>query len=310
MTAFVTALALNRSALLPHGASTASSSRPLPSAAPARVTMVAPAGYSARVDEFFANDVRRQYIAKACPSGVATRQCIEGTTSSEPYDSRTLKRQSQLRFRQLPISVQVHNMYENRKNALIACHGCSHEEERVLSNPALAASMLLGQAEADKACSRYMVPNSEAEKSMVRSVENTYMKAVNPGGVFSTACTDGQAKYEAYLASVRGGSVAFRAKQYSPAEAAHAKFAARKRAVARTHVCNTEDKQYVDFPMVAGSMRPAFGYYQPFVQSFRQPEEGGGEKGMKADYLIATVRSMTSSAVEWFTAKSGGMGGY
>lgn len=35
---------------------------------------------------------------------------IEGNTFDAPYESRTLKRQSQLRYRQMPTSVKVHNM--------------------------------------------------------------------------------------------------------------------------------------------------------------------------------------------------------
>lgn len=223
--------------------------------------------YNPIVDEFFAKDVTKQYIAKAAPYGCSPIQCIEGTTFSEPYDNRTLKRQSQLRYRQLPVSVRLHNMYETRKNALIACHGCGHEEDRVLGNPMLASAMALGQAEASRACNRYIESSGPAEDMMCRSVENIYMKAVNGSGVFTSACTDGQAKYEAYQNQVRCGSTAFRAKQYTPSAKAGAKFAARKMAIARNHICLYEDGLYSNYPRMAGSMRPAFGYYQPFVTS-------------------------------------------
>lgn len=227
--------------------------------APARMSATYP--YSPKVDEFFARDVTRQYIAKACPTGVPPIQCIEGSTFDAPYEARTLKRQAQLRFRQLPTAVKVHNMYETRREALIACHGCSHEESRVLGNPMLAAAMVLGKAESDRACSRYMRPSGKAEEVMVKSVENYYMKAVNPGGVFSTACTDGQAKYEAYLSQVRGKAAQFRSGQYSKAAKAGAAYAARKRATARNHICLYEDGLYNRYPMMAGSIRPSFGYY-------------------------------------------------
>jgi hypothetical protein len=81
-----------------------------PAVAPA-VTMAA-SGYNPRVDAFFAQDVRKQYIAKACPSGVPSLQCIEGTTASEPYDLRTLKRQSQLRYRQVCCYIQCGGHFE------------------------------------------------------------------------------------------------------------------------------------------------------------------------------------------------------
>jgi len=225
--------------------------------------------YSPVVDEFFAKDVRSQYIAKACPTGVPPLQCIEGTTAAEPYELRTLKRQSQLRYRQLPVSVRLHNMYETRKNAVIACHGCAHEEERVLANPMLANSMLLGQAESNRACNRYIQSSGPVEDMMCRSVENIYMKAVNGSGVFTTACTDGQARYEAYLCQVRGKSTEFRAGQYSAAAKAGAAFAARKLAIARNHICVYEDGLYSKYPRLAGSMRPAFGYYSTFKSPSR-----------------------------------------
>lgn len=260
MMAFVTATHIRHASWTSQTKVTTPLTRP----SVARVTM---SGYSPIVDEFFAKDVTRQYIAKACPTGVPPIQCIEGTTAEEPYALRTLKRQSQLRYRQLPVSVRVHNMYETRKNALVAAHGCSHEEDRVINNPMLASAMALGQAESNRACNRYIVSSGPAEDMMCRSVENIYSAAVNGGGVFTTACTDGQAKYEAYLNQVRYKSTAFRAKQYSPAAREGAKFAARKMAIARNHICGYEDGLYAKYPRLAGSMRPAFGYYQPFVTS-------------------------------------------
>lgn len=263
MTAFVPVTPLSTSSLTPTKASSSfvtplTSARVSRNAAGPRMSMHP---YSTVVDEFFARDVTRQYVAKACPTGVPPIQCIEGSTSSAPYDLRTLKRQSQLRYRQLPTAVKIHNMYETRKEALIACHGCSHEEDRVLNNPIMASAMLLGKAESERSCNRYIESSGLAEDAMCRSVENIYMKAVNPGGVFSPACTDGQAKYEAYLMAVRGKATAFRAAQYSPAAKAGAAFAARKRATARNHICVYEDKLYNKFPRMAGSMRPSFGYY-------------------------------------------------
>jgi hypothetical protein len=266
-------------------------------------------GYDAAVDEYFALSARRQYISKACPSGEIGIQCIEGNTKDAPYEARTLIRQSQLRLRQLPVSVQVHNMYENRRAAIVACHGCSHEELQVIRSPKLAASMLLGQAEADRACNRYITSSGPAESMMVRAVENNYMKAVNGGGTFSTACTDGQAKYEAYLAQCRGKASQFRAVQYSSGAQAGAKFAARKRAITMNHICLYEENLFNKFPRMAGSMRPAFGYYQPIVPS---PRSGYGSGGVDAtsSSLMAAVASFAKAGMKWFAVRQGGPGGY
>eukprot|EP00171_Calliarthron_tuberculosum_P008654 IDg8654t1 len=238
--AFVTAAPFRHASWSPQAKATAPLARPTI----ARVTM---SGYSPVVDEFFAKDVTRQYIAKACPSGVPPLQCIEGTTADEPYALRTLKRQSQLRYRQLPVSVRVHN---------IISHGARPSRGEPRMQPL------------------YRIKRA-AEDMMCRSVENIYSSAVNGGGVFTTACTDGQAKYEAYLNQVRCKSTAFRVKQYSPAAREGAKFAARKMAIARNHICVYEDGLYAKYPRMAGSMRPAFGYYQPFVTS-----PGGGRSSL------------------------------
>lgn len=211
----------------------------------------------------------RQYVQKACPSGVPPIQCIEGATADQPYAARTLKRQSQLRYRQLPTSVRVHNYYEMRKAAIVAAHGCSHEEGRVIQYPAMASAYVLGQAEASKACVRYFDPAGPAEVAMKRSVENLYKKAVNPSGVFSTACTDGQAKYEAYLMQLRGKSAEFRAKQYSVGEREAMKYAARKQALsAKGHDCSAEEVIFSKFPIVASAMRPSMFFSFSFCHSF------------------------------------------
>lgn len=146
------------------------------------------------------------------------------------------------------------------------------------------------------------------EDMMCRSVENIYMKAVNGSGVFSTACTDGQAKYEAYLCQQRGKSTEFRAAQYSPVAKEGAKFAARQQAISRNHICNYEDGLYAQYPRLAGSMRPEFGYYTPFVSSPRQGYGGGGvTTGVDQTVLVATVSALATGAA-WFAAHSGGAG--
>lgn len=205
-----------------------------------------------------ASSVHRQYISLACPTGEPPLQCIEGATADQPYALRTLKRQSELRYFQQPTSVKVHNFYEMRQAALSATHGCSHEEARVLAYPKMAAAYVLGQAEANKACSRYFEATTPTEIAMKRSVDNLYMKAVNPGGVFATACTDGQTKYEAYLMQVRGKSTEFRAKQYSAAQKAAMRFASTKQALTQKgHDCSYEETIFCKYPIVAASMRPS-----------------------------------------------------
>lgn len=129
----------------------------------------------------------------------------------------------------------------------------------------LAAAISLGNVEANRACKRYIQSSGKAEDMLCRSADNMYSRAMNGSGVFSTACTDGQAKGEAYLAKVRAGSTVFRVNQYSPIAKASAEYGARKFAKSRKPVCLYKGGLYTKYSRLAGSLRPDFGYYSMFV---------------------------------------------
>jgi len=217
------------------------------------------------VDDFMARSVRRQYIQQASPTGVPSVQCIEGSTYAAPYESRTLARHAAFRARQLPVAMQIHNLHETRRAAFAAAHGCSHEEGRVSQFPKMAAAYLIGQAEAARACNRYIENSSPAEKYMCEAVERVYTAKMAGSGEFTVACTDGQAKGEADLAAERGKAAQFRAKQYSAAQKAGAAYAAKKWAREQGRGCDYEEVRFDEYPRLAGSMRPEFGMYPGYV---------------------------------------------
>lgn len=224
--------------------------------------------YSPQVDEYFAKSVMKKCIQKACPTGVAPIQCIEGTTFYEPYEARTLKRQSQLRYRQMSKGSKLKAMYINRQRAIIIANGCSHEESQIVNNPMMARALIMGKYESERACSRYITPKNKVDACLARSSFNYFGRMISGRGTFSTATTNGQAKYEAYLSSVRAGSVEFRKKQYSTAQKLAANYASIKAVMSRKTICLFKTSVYTPYPAYSASMiTPYTGFYIPFVPS-------------------------------------------
>lgn len=251
------------------GAALGASTFTAPAAAAACALPARPARAAARpaavrmgvVDDYMAASVIRQYKAAAVPGGVYTPQCTEGSVPGDADAKRTYATTQAFRARQATPRAAAANRFETRCRALIAAHGCSHEEARVVAFPSMAANMVIGQAEALRACSRYQTPASAAEKYMAAAVERTYAAVQCPTGEF-TVCTDGAAKGEADAARVAGGSAAYRARTLSTGAKAQGRFNAAAYATAQYgHGCGYEEALFAAYPAVAGAMRPATGAY-------------------------------------------------
>lgn len=228
--------------------------RPARAARPAAVTMGV-------ADDYMAASVIRQYKAAAVPGGVYTPQCTEGSVPGDADAKRVYATTQAFRARQATPRAAAANRFETRRRALVAAHGCSHEESRVVAFPSMAANMVIGQAEALRACSRYQLPASTAEKYMAAAVERTYAAIQCPTGEF-TVCTDGAAKGEADAARVAGGSAAYRARTLSTGAKAQGRYNAAAYATAQYgHGCGYEEALFAAYPAVAGAMRPSTGAY-------------------------------------------------
>jgi len=213
------------------------------------------------VDDYMAASVIRQYKAAAVPGGVYTPQCTEGAVPGDAEAKRVYAITQAFRARQSTARAAAANRFETRRRGIIAAHGCSHEEGRVVAFPSMAANMVIGQAEALRACSRYQVPASKAEKYMADAVERQYAAIQCPTGEF-TVCTDGAAKGEADAARVAGGSTAFRARTLSTGAKAQGRFNAQAYATTQYgHGCGYEEALFAAYPAVAGAMRPSTGAY-------------------------------------------------
>lgn len=214
------------------------------------------------VDEYMAASVARQYKAAAVPGGVYTPQCTEGAVPGDAFAARTAATTRAFRARQATPRAAAAARFDTRRRGVVAAHGCSHEEGRVVAFPAMAAGMVIGQAEALRACSRYQTPASAAEGYMASAVGRTYAAAQNPTGVFSTACSDGAAKGEAEAARVAAGSTTYRARTLPAGVKAQGRYNAAAYATAQYgHGCGYEEALFVAYPAVAGAMRPSTGAY-------------------------------------------------
>eukprot|EP00168_Porphyra_purpurea_P017765 TRINITY_DN629_c0_g1_i9.p2 TRINITY_DN629_c0_g1~~TRINITY_DN629_c0_g1_i9.p2 ORF type:complete len:406 (-),score=127.19 TRINITY_DN629_c0_g1_i9:161-1249(-) len=213
------------------------------------------------VDDYMAASVMRQYKAAAVPGGVYTPQCTEGAAAGDAEAKRVYATTQAFRARQSTARAAAAARFETRRRGIMAAHGCAHEEDRVVAFPSMAASMVIGQAEALRACSRYQVPASPAERYMAAAVERRYAAVQCPTGEF-TVCTDGAAKGEAEAARVAGGSTAYRARTLPTGTQAQGRFNARAYATAQYgHGCGYEEALFAAYPAVAGAMRPSTGAY-------------------------------------------------
>eukprot|EP00180_Rhodochaete_pulchella_P001506 Plantae.Rhodophyta-Rhodochaete_pulchella.ctg2321.p1 GENE.Plantae.Rhodophyta-Rhodochaete_pulchella.ctg2321~~Plantae.Rhodophyta-Rhodochaete_pulchella.ctg2321.p1 ORF type:complete len:199 (-),score=27.95 Plantae.Rhodophyta-Rhodochaete_pulchella.ctg2321:590-1108(-) len=151
--------------------------------------------------------------------------------------------------------------FENRKRAVIAANGCSYEESLITKFPKSTAAYILGQAEANRTCSRY-ASSPSAEETYMKSSVDRQMKMRACNGVYSMACTEGTYKGQAELARVMGLSTEFRMNQTSQLEKERAKFESKKYALAQySNGCSYEEELFVTYPAAAASMRPSsYGY--------------------------------------------------
>lgn len=258
----------------------------------------APGKYSNVVDKFFANDIRRQYMAKgALPDPPLT--AVQGSNSDAPHALRAAARENELRYRQLPVAVRLHNMYESRRQALSACTGFSSEEERVLANPMLASAMAVGKAEADRSCIDYIESSGAVEDYLCNAVEKGYVATPKPPGL------DDPAAYDGYQRDMRLRTEELRTKQHTTAEKLGAAFAARKVAFSPNQICAYDDDLYSLYPRLAGSMRPGYGYYTPQVSHVGEGPAGSGDVDTSSAAIIGLIVLLIGGGLLYLASHGG-----
>ncbi|KAK1865556.1 hypothetical protein I4F81_008086 [Pyropia yezoensis] len=212
----------------------------------------------AKADEFMAKGITMQYKRTAVPSGVYTTKCAEATQHGGAEFKRVFNRITAFKAAQKSPAAKATAKFQNRRKAIIAAHGCHHEEVQFCNNPMSASVYLAGRNEANGTCIRYATPSSEAEDYMCRVVLDQKRRPSAAGGVYrpSVFCTDGHAKGQAEQRRVATLAGEFRAAQQSASATSAAAFKAPMEAltVYGHGDCNAEEEIYRNYPSVAMAM--------------------------------------------------------
>lgn len=128
--------------------------------------------------------------------------------------------------------------------------------------PRTAAAMVLGTAEASRACVRYSTATSSEEAYMAGSVDAAMKARAVTGGVYAPSCTDGSVAGEAEAKRIASVSARFRSAHLPATTRAAARYDAAR--AARTHFghgCSYEEALFDNYSAVAAAMRPSTARY-------------------------------------------------
>lgn len=212
----------------------------------------------AKADEYMAKGINMVYKRTAVASGVYTTKCAESTTPGGAEFKRVFNRISAFKAAQKSPAAKASQKFQNRRKAIIASHGCHHEEVQFCNNPMSASVYLAGRNEANGTCIRYATPSSAAEEYMARSIMDQKRRPSAAGGVFrvSQYCTDGHSKYQAEQRRVAALAGEFRAVQQGPSATTAAAYKAPTEALTTYGHgdCNAEEVIYRNYPATAMAM--------------------------------------------------------
>lgn len=217
---------------------------------------------AAAADVYMARSVRSQFKATAVPFGVYTAACTEGTVKGAADAARVASLSATFRSGHRSVASKYGDYFETRRQATIAAHGCSYEEALLGAYPRTAAAMLLGTAEASRACVRYASSSSPEEAYMAASVDAAMKARAVVGGVYAPSCTDGSAGGEAEAKRVAAVAVRFRSAHLPATTRTAARYDAARAARAHYgHGCSYEEALFDKYSAVAAAMRPSTARY-------------------------------------------------
>lgn len=291
MAAFAPPAGLRGCALLPSAA--AAPSRASPALTPLRMSATS----AAAADAYMTRTVRAQYKRAAAAPGTYSVQCAEGGVHGEAYETAVRARDAAFRARQASPSAMYRDLYETRRAAIVLAHGCSVEEAKVVEFPAAAAAFVAGTGEAERACSRYAGRDGQGvvDRYMADVVARQYKALAVTGGVYGVACNDGGVGGEAEAARVAAGTTTFKAGHFSAGAKAQAKYNASLRAMALSRGCDYEEKQFAEYPTMAGSMRWGTGVFAAVKGGATQGVSGG--VGKKVESLAVRLAGVNGAAL-------------
>lgn len=213
-------------------------------------------------DRYMAECVTKQNKMTACPGGVYSVRCTEGTTKGQAEDSRIASLATSFRMGHRSTSQKFGDFTEVRRKAIIACAGCSYEEKLVDLFPISARAVVRSGSESKGVCVRYAVGMTPEETYMAGCVDKQSKFRAVPYGVYDVMCNDGSVKGNAEFKRISDLSARFRAGQLPKTAKEQIKFDSAK--YARDyygHGCDYEEVLFNKYPAVSASMRPDYARY-------------------------------------------------
>lgn len=212
-------------------------------------------------DRYIAKCMMQQYKQSACPTGVYTTACTEGSTPGSADAARLNAVFAQFRMKQRSTAQKYGDFCESRRKGIILSHGCNHEEGMVVSNIVSARTFVQGVSEKESTCVRYATGQSVAEKYMAESVEKQYKALSTKWGTYDVMCADGNTPGMAETKRVQNLAARFRTNQMSANKKAQSAYDSRKYARSMFRSCSYEEVLFNKYPAVAASMRPLTARY-------------------------------------------------
>lgn len=263
--AFTASIPLGARPALPGA--TSSPTLPRPTATPSRGVRMATPVVTKAADKFMHGSQTREAKQAATPFGEYTPQCTEGTGGSNTAEpTRLASLGAAFRLRQTAASPRYADLFATRRAAIIAAAGSHAQEQYAIAFPARAAAGVLGRAERLRACSRYFKKeNDPVAEYMFQCVERQY-KAMNVvGGVYGTGCMDGRVSGEAENKRVAALATEFRAGTMGDGAQAQMRYNASLEAVFSGRGCDYEEREFLQYPKMAGAVRWGTGAYAAAV---------------------------------------------
>lgn len=212
-------------------------------------------------DRYIAKCMTMQYKQSACPTGVYTTACTEGSTHGSADAARLAAVSAQFRMKQRSTAQKYGDFCESRRKGIILSHGCNYEESLVVNNIVSARTFVQGVSEKEGTCVRYAIGQSPEEKYMVQSVDMQYKALSAKWGTYDVMCADGNTAGMAETKRVQSLASRYRTNQMSAGKKAQSAYDSRKYARSVFRSCSYEEEVFNNYPAVAASMRPQTARY-------------------------------------------------
>lgn len=212
-------------------------------------------------DRYIAKCMTQQYKQSACPTGVYTTACTEGSTHGSADAARLAAVSTVFRMKQRSTAQKYGDFCESRRKGIILAHGCNYEESLVANNVVSARTFVQGVSEKEGTCVRYANGQSVEEKYMAQSVDMQYKALSAKWGTYDVMCCDGNTAGMAETKRVQSLAARFRTNQMSAGKKAQSAYDSRKYARSMFRSCSYEEEVFNNYPAVAASMRPQTARY-------------------------------------------------